>query len=234
MLQAATRMMRQAADVQALFDNTVLEATAYVAIGGRTRASELIDEAVWIAASRPVSASGYFQLGHLMARIGRLNGSREMLRHATIKTPQDVAANAWAVRLLTASLQLAERNPAEALGAIDKANAPIDLEPFRLAVLADANTMVGKHEAALDAARRLSTEWHFGDGAQDEWLRSTLRMAKIAELAGDTANARANYRKYVDRWKEADVFLVELSAAQRALVRLGGPAVASAVPAARR
>ena len=228
MLQSATRTMRQAADVQALFDNTVLEATAYVAIGGRTRASELIDEAVWIAASRPVSASGYFQLGHLMARIGRLNGSREMLRHATIKTPQDVASNAWAVRLLTASLMLADRNPAEALGTLDKANVPVDLEPFRLAVLSDANAMAGKHEAALDAARRLSSEWHFGDGAQDEWLRATLRVAKISEMTGDTANARANYRKYVDRWKDADVFLVELSAAQRALVRLGGPAVASA------
>jgi tetratricopeptide (TPR) repeat protein len=228
MLQSATRMMRQVGDVQALFDNTVLEATAYVAIGGRTRASELIDEAVWLAASRPVSASGYFQLGHLMARIGRLNGSREILRHASIKTPQDVAANAWAVRLLTASLQLAERTPADALGTLDKPNAPIDLEPFRLAMLADANATVGKHDAALDAARRLSQEWHFGDGAQDEWLRATLRIARISEMAGDTANARANYRKYVDRWKDADVFLVELSAAQRALVRLGGPAVASA------
>ncbi len=228
MLQSATRMMRQVGDVQALFDNTVIEATAYVAIGGRTRASELIDEAVWLAASRPVSASGYFQLGHLMARIGRLNGSREMLRHASIKTPQDVAANAWAVRLLTASLQLAERTPADALGTLDKPNAPIDLEPFRLAVVADANMMVGKPEVALEAARRLSQEWHFGDGAQDEWLRATLRIARVSEMTGDTANARANYRKYVDRWKDADVFLVELSAAQRALVRLGGPAVAAA------
>jgi hypothetical protein len=85
----------------------------------------------------------------------------------------------------------------------------------------------------MDAAKRLSQSWHFGDQAQDEWLRGTLRMARIAELAGDTASARANYRKYVDRWKDVDVYIVELSAAQRALVRLGGPAVASALVPSR-
>jgi hypothetical protein len=52
-------------------------------------------------------------------------------------------------------------------------------------------------------------------------------------MAGDTAAARTNYRKYVDRWKDADVFLVELSAAQRSLVRLGGAAVATSMPASR-
>jgi hypothetical protein len=60
-------------------------------------------------------------------------------------------------------------------------------------------------------------------------MRATLRIARYAEMAGDTATARATYKKYVDRWKDADVFLVELSAAQRSLVRLGGAAVASAI-----
>ena len=228
LLQLSTRLYRQAGEAVALFDNLVLEASAFTAIGGRTRASELIDDAAAVAASRAIPAAGFFQLGHLMARIGRLNGARELLRQATGRAGAGQGdAASWPIRLLTASLHLAERNATDAISAIDAQNAPPNLEPFRLALTADANALAGQYEAALEAARRLSQSWHYGDAAQDEWLRATLRVARISELAGDTAAARTAYRKYVDRWKEADVFLVELSLAQRSLVRLGGATVAS-------
>jgi tetratricopeptide (TPR) repeat protein len=233
MLQAASRQTRQAGDAQALFDNLVLEANAFSAIGGRTRASELIDEAVAVASTQPVSVSSYFQLGHLMARIGRLNGAREVLRQASVRVAQEGGANQWPIRLLTASLHVAERNGADALTNVDGANAPVELEPFRLALSADANALAGKADAAIDAAKQLEQAWHFGESSQDEWLRATLRVARYSELAGDTATARTTYKRYVDRWKEADVFLVELSIAQRSLVRLGGSAIASATPAGR-
>lgn len=230
-LQQATRLSRQAGDPVALFDNLVIEANAFTAIGGRTRASELIDEAVSVVVSRSIPAEGYFHLGHLMARIGRLNGAREMLRQVTQRASQE--HDRWPVRLLAASVHVAERNAADALAAIDAQDAPRDLEPFRLALTSDANALAGQHEAALEAARRLAQAWHYGDRAQDEWLRSTLRVARISEMAGDTAAARAAYKRYVDRWKEADVFLVELSVAQRSLVRLGGATIASGAALSR-
>lgn len=234
-LQNSTRLVRQAGEAQSqvLFDNLVLEANAFTAIGGRTRASELIDEAVAVAVSRPLTVSGYFHLGHLMARVGRLNGAREILRQASARVTESDATGQWAVRLLTASLHLAERNAADALAALEAGGAPAELEPFRLALVADANTLAGNHDAALDAATRLSQGWHFGDGAQDEWMRATLRIARVAELSGDSATARTTYRKFVDRWKDADVFLVELSMAQRSLVRLGGTAVGANTPPLR-
>ena len=221
MLQSASRLARQAGDAQLLFDNLVLEASASSAVGGRTHASELIDEAVAVATARPVSVNGYFQLGHLMARIGRLNGAREILRQASQRVAQEGGANHWPVRLLTASLLIAERNGADALTNVEAQNAG-EWEPFRLALSSDANILAGQHEAALDAARKLSQAWHFGEGVQDEWLRALLRVARISELTGDTAVARTTYSRYVERWKDADVFLVELSMAQRSLVRLGG------------
>jgi hypothetical protein len=49
-------------------------------------------------------------------------------------------------------------------------------------------------------------------------------------LSGDTATARTTYSRYVERWKDADVFLVELSAAQRSLVRLGGGTTVGITP----
>jgi hypothetical protein len=85
----------------------------------------------------------------------------------------------------------------------------------------------------LEAARRLSQSWHFGEGVQDEWLRALLRVARVSELSGDTATARATYSRYVERWKDADVFLVELSMAQRSLVRLGGGMMTSTPPRGR-
>ena len=233
LLQAASRLARQAGNAQQLFDDLVLEAGAFTAVGGRTRASELIDEAVAVSVARPVSMTSYFQIGHLMARIGRLNGAREILRQATLRVAQEGGNNQWPIRLLTASLNVAERNGTDALSNVDAPRAPVELEPFRLALSADANALLGQHEAALEAARRLSGAWHFGEGSQDEWLRGLLRVARFAETAGDTATARATYRQYVDRWKDADVFLVELSMAQRALVRLGDAAIATNTPSAR-
>jgi DNA-binding SARP family transcriptional activator/tetratricopeptide (TPR) repeat protein len=231
MLASASRLARQAGDAQLTFDNLVLEASAFTAMGGRTRASELIDEAVAVATAHPVSVSSYFQLGHLMARIGRLNGAREILRQASQRVAQEGGANQWPVRLLTASLLIAERNGADALTNIDAPNAG-DWEPFRLALISDANALAGQHEAALDAARKLSQSWHFGESTQDEWLRALLRVARISEMAGDTATARTSYSRYIERWKDADVFLVELSMAQRSLVRLGGGVMPMA-PAAK-
>jgi serine/threonine-protein kinase len=233
MLASASRLARQAGDAQLMFDNLVLEANAFTAVGGRTRASELIDEAVAVATARPVSVNSYFQLGHLMARIGRLNGAREILRQASQRVAQEGGANQWPVRLLTASLHIAERNGADALTNIDAPNAG-EWEPFRLALVAEANILAGQHDAALDAARKLSQSWHFGEVVQDEWLRALLRVARVSEMAGDTATARTTYTRYIERWKDADVFLVELSMAQRSLVRLGGGTVPPTSGAAAR
>jgi tetratricopeptide (TPR) repeat protein len=226
-LQEATRLYRRAGMVGQVFDNLVLETAAFMAIGGRTRASELIDEAYAIANANELPAWGYFQLGHLMARIGRINGAREALRLATLRAQPDNDTDDWAVRLLTASVRLAERNGADALVAIDRPAAPPGMDPYRLALTADANALSGQHDAAIEAARQLAQSWQFGSDAQDEWLRATLRIARTAEASGDTAAALAAYRKYVDRWKDADVFLVELATAERSLVRLGGTVAAS-------
>jgi len=226
-LQEATRLYRRAGAVDQVFDNLVLETSAFIAIGGRTRASELIDEAWAMATSNALPAWGYFQLGHQMARIGRINGAREALRVATLRAQPDNDADDWALRLLTASVRLVERNGADALVAIDRPAAPPEMEAYRLALTADANAMTGQTDAALEAARRLAQSWQFGSDAQDEWLRATLRIARTSEAAGDTTAALAAYRKYMDRWKDADVFLVELATAERAVVRLGGTVSAS-------
>jgi DNA-binding SARP family transcriptional activator len=223
-LQHVAHALRSGTDSSALRLALLTEAEAFLAMGGRTRASELIDEVFALAASggRPAE---YFHLGRLMTRIGRVNGAREALRHLSTRlTPSD-PADAWAERLLTAYLRLAERSPAEALAALGEDPAPASLEPFRLTVVAEAAAMTGEYARAEAAARRLADGWHFATAAQDAWMRALLRLARLAEARGDTAAARRAYQRYIDRWKDADVYLTELLSARRAAARLGGEVV---------
>ena len=77
-----------------------------------------------------------------------------------------------------ASVHVAERNGAEALAAVNAAGARSSSSRSGSRCRADANAIAGQYDAALDASRRLTQSWHFGDAAQDEWLRGTLRMAR--------------------------------------------------------
>lgn len=203
----------------------LLEAEALIAMGARARASELIDEVIALAVADEATPIEFLHAGHLMARIGRVNGAREALRLLTARVAPGRNEDEWAARLLTAFVHLAERAAPEALAAIDAATAPADLEPLRLAATADASAMAGHYDAAIAAAQRLAGEWHFATAAQDEWLRATLRLARYTEARGDIPAARAAYRRYVDRWKDADTPLTDLSIAQRGLARTSGDSV---------
>jgi tetratricopeptide (TPR) repeat protein len=226
-LESASRILRREGDAGRLFANLLAQANAFLAIGGRTRASELIDEAIALDAASPTDPVLYFQLGHLMARVGRLYGAREAQRLLPARNvpskPEDLAAE----RVLTASIRLAERTPGEALAALGEREPPPMLQPFRLAIAAEANAMAGQHDAAVAAARRLADGWHFGAAGHDEWLRAGLRVGRYAELSGDSATALTAYRRFVERWRDADVFLIDLSQAHRGLTRLGASAVAT-------
>lgn len=226
LLQRATRAVRRGGTAEPLRAALVLEAEAFLAVGGRSRASELVDEAIGLTVAHGAPAEGYVQLVSLMTRMGRINGAREVLRQFSARVTPESAEAQWADRLLTAAIQLAERNAMGAMSALDDDSAPRELEPFRLAATADANALAGHHDAAMAAARTLAEGWYLGTVAQDEWMRSTLRLARAAEAKGDTAVALAAYRRYVERWREADGYVVELASAQRSLARLGGRAVA--------
>lgn len=225
-LEQATRLVRRSGSPGALVASLLLETNAYVAIGGHTRASELIDEVLTIVNDSTVDAVARFRLGQVMARIGRINGAREVLRQLSASVVPGNARDQWAERLLVGAVRVAEKNAPDALDAMDDPSAPADLAPYQLAVTSDANLLAGQFDAALAAARHLADGWYFGTAAQDEWMRGTLRVARVAEAMGDTTTARAAYTRYIERWKGADIYLMELASAQRSLSRLGGTVVA--------
>jgi tetratricopeptide (TPR) repeat protein len=225
-LQQIVHALRSGEDVAALRLALLSEAEAFLALGGRTRASELIDE-VFVLTGSGGEGVEYLHMGRLMTRLGRLNGAREVLRLLSTRVAEGEGEDAWLERLLTSYVRLAERAPAEAIGLLGDDAAPDSLEGFRLAALAEAAAMEGQYEKARVAARRLADGWYFASAAQDEWMRALLRLARLAEARGDTAAARGTYQRYIDRWKDADVYLTELAAARRAAARLGGEVVTS-------
>jgi serine/threonine protein kinase len=56
------------------------------------------------------------------------------------------------------------------------------------------------------------------------WVVTTTRalyaMARIEEEAGDLASARQHYRKFLDRWGEADMPIADVSEAKSRLAKL--------------
>lgn len=223
LLQQATLLTRRGATAAVeLHRSLLLEIDASLATGGRTRASELVDEAFGRMSADSAPPDALFHLGYRMVRLGRINGAREVLRRLAAGVVDDNPIDRWAARLLAAAVHVAERLPAEALVVIGDSTAPPSLEPFRLTIAADAHALAEQHDAAAQVATRLAGEWHLEGLVQDEWMRTTLRLGRIAEARGDTAAALAAYERVLTRWKDADLYLVDLAAAQRGLTRLGG------------
>jgi DNA-binding SARP family transcriptional activator/Tfp pilus assembly protein PilF len=224
-LELAAATLERSGDSAGLFATRVAQAAGHMALGARAQSSERIDQALALGASYAPEPQELFQLGHLMARIGRVNGAREVLRLVEARARPARAQDQWAELLLRASLALAERLPEEALAALesaaDRVPAPGFMEGYRLALSADAKLLAGRIEQARLEAQRLEEAWLLFTPAQEEWLRATLRVGRLAELAGDEALALAAYRRALERWKEADRELVDLAQAQRAVARLG-------------
>ncbi|HWP03838.1 MAG TPA: BTAD domain-containing putative transcriptional regulator [Gemmatimonadaceae bacterium] len=224
LLEEAARLLEPVRDSATLFAIRVSQAAGHLARGSRQLTSERLDQAFSLGALDARDPVEMFQLGHLMARIGRVNGAREVLRLLESRAEPARTEHRWAEALLRASIALAERMPEDALaqlGSLRSLEPPLEfLEGYRLALRSDARAMAMQPELARADATELEDRWFLFTPAQDEWLRSTGRVARLSELAGDAPASLAAYRRLLERWKDGDRDLVELAHAQRAVARL--------------
>jgi tetratricopeptide (TPR) repeat protein len=120
---------------------------------------------------------------------------------------------------LGAYVELYSGNHRAALAELEKVRDTTSIA-FVHAVRADAYAALKRPDSALRAARAADAQHHWGWEPQDEWIRATLRVGRNSEALGDKAAARDAYRRYVERWKNADPEIPELIEAKRALARL--------------
>jgi tetratricopeptide (TPR) repeat protein len=90
-------------------------------------------------------------------------------------------------------------------------------EPLALAYYKSGD-LERAREAYLRITIMTSGRHHNGD----IYARSFYMLGKIAEQRGDRANARENYEKFLDLWKNADAGLPEVSDAKMRLAALTG------------
>lgn len=224
LLEEAASVLETVGDSATLFAIRLSQAAGHLARGSRQLTSERLDQAFSLGALDARDPVEMLQLGHLMARIGRVNGAREVLRLLESRAEPARTEHRWAEVLLRASIAVAERIPEDALaqlGSLRSLEPPLEfLEGYRLALRSDARAMAMQLELARADATELEDRWFLFTPAQDEWLRSTGRVARLSELAGDAPASLAAYRRLLERWKDGDRDLVELAHAQRAVARL--------------
>jgi len=121
--------------------------------------------------------------------------------------------------LLRALLALNAHKPAEAVELLEPAR-PYQLRNFEVPWLrAQAETEAGMPDAAI-ADYRLILDNQGVDPISPLYPLSHLRLARILALEKKTDEARAEYRAFLDPWKDADPSLPLLADAQRESAQL--------------
>jgi len=144
------------------------------------------------------------------------------------------APEVWWHRLLEGEIALAQADPRKATAAFSAGEPQgkmwLHLNTLHIPLLANnllsrdgvarAAKMNGDLAGAIDYYRRLLTV-----GPQQKWTamyepRYVLEIARLLEQSGDKSNARKEYERFLNFWKNADSDLPELAEAKRAVGRL--------------
>ncbi|MFN0178479.1 MAG: tetratricopeptide repeat protein [Gemmatimonadales bacterium] len=107
-------------------------------------------------------------------------------------------------------LALAERDPAAALAAFDRAEGVI-----RPASMGYRRALAYQQLGQLDSARRVLAASllppRFGTEEEDAWIRSLVEIGLVEERLGRYDDAIASYRRFLEQWKDADPGLPDVA-----------------------
>ncbi|MEO8448939.1 MAG: AAA family ATPase [Gemmatimonadota bacterium] len=200
------------------FRNEVLLAETLIEQGDRRRAVQQLDHAVIRMKTLHVEPTFLLYLGHAWLQADRVDGAREALHAMERLGPSEQAVDRQAHDALAGLLAVAEgRTRAALLTRPTTANGD---SIFEVVARAEAFAQTGQLDSAVADAASLARGWYFGNEAQFPWLTAPLALARYAEQRGDSAVARSALSQFIDRWKDGDPHLPQVTAARRALARL--------------
>ena len=221
-LDSAIALAHVANNAIAEWRNLVIQGDALLTLGESARAREVLRLAHVRQAALSLSTGFLVLEGHADVRAGLLELARANARVASTRR-SELQRDLADLALLNAHITLASRKPREALNGLALASDTI-LLPWVRSLRADAYAALGRRDSALVELRAMAGSVYFGYEVQDEWLRTSLRIARLAAQMGDSATARAAYKSYAERFAKGDAALPELREA-RAMLGVRAPGV---------
>lgn len=199
--------------------NRWLAGAAYLDLGDVAQARQQLDRAESLLGEVATDPVFLYYLGDLRLRTGDVPGARRLLRRLEAIAKPGVIADQDSRLLLQASIALVTRDAAAAIAAARQSDRRGSAR-FRDEILSQAFEATGRIDSALAAAQRVDTNWSFGYEAQRLWRHGSLRVARLALQAGDSATARAAVARQLERWRNADVDFPDLIEARALASRL--------------
>jgi tetratricopeptide (TPR) repeat protein len=201
------------------YRNRVILAEASLTLGEAALARRQLDSAAALGKTLRLDPVFLLYFGHAALRAGQRDRAKQALEQLIAGGPivNDFDRNARAG--LEGSIRVAQGDAGGALAVTRQENGQ-RVVSFRLAARAEAYLKRQHPDSALAVATQLSNTFSFGEEAQLEWQRGPLLVARASESLGDSATARAAYRRFIEQWKQGDQDLPELVLAGRALARL--------------
>lgn len=126
-----------------------------------------------------------------------------------------------AEELVRGEIALADGDAAAALAALE-VSARLWPYSYTRVPLARAQNAAGQWERAVSTYQEVVRDSAIGWEVQEAWLLASYELGRLYESRGDTGNAIASYRRFVQRWAAGDDDLVALADARRRLSLLTG------------
>jgi DNA-binding SARP family transcriptional activator/Tfp pilus assembly protein PilF len=218
-LTTAVALSRESGAGLSLLRNEILLAEAYLMRDTPALASRELDLALTLSRSQYVEPGFLALLGRVLMRADRPRDAERVLiqLNSVLKPANPIDRSARG--LLIAELALARGAPEAAFEAIRN-----DLDPtfsaWRASLAGRILAGRGVLDSALTTVAAFAASEAFGQETQGDWVLAPLELARLAELQGDSATARAALQSLLTRWKEADQDLAALRRAQEHLARL--------------
>ncbi|MBC8087920.1 MAG: protein kinase [Phycisphaerae bacterium] len=203
------------------YRDLLLLADAELSRGEVNAARSALDRAFEIFRSADIQAAAVMFGGHQFVRAGQLQRARFLLD--SLKARAALRPNARqdqeALAILAADVALARGRLVDARKALTSL-AFTEYPSLGHSLAAEVFARAGQRDSALASARAATEHITFGLEVQQDWLRSFVQMAQLAEASGDTASAVRAYSALLAKWKDGDSDLPLRAQAQQGLLRL--------------
>ncbi|MGQ0538370.1 MAG: hypothetical protein ACT4R6_05435 [Gemmatimonadaceae bacterium] len=227
-LGRAIDFFSQATDATAQLKSVLGEARNHMLLAAALRAADRTPEAnvqvsraLALTSSKLIPPQALVFVAFGCIRLGRIADADSMLRLIRSRVSSENIRDRDSERLVAAALHVARQQPDSALALLGSAM-PHSPGAYVMALRAEAFLALGARDSARATLEQMIREPVFGFEGQEEFQNAPVTLGTLLEAQGDSSGARAAYRRYLERWRDAPAALPRVAAARGRLAALGG------------